>query len=50
MLYMRQPLYNRDFCRIIVRARAPVRAIYDIVGDTRIDYVDIHTIRRVRVW
>ena len=49
--YMRQPLYNRDFCRIIVQCmeRAPDRAIYDIVGDTRIDYVDIiHTIRRVK--
>ena len=36
--YMRQPLYNRDFCRIIVQCmeRAPDRAIYDIVGDTRI--------------
>ena len=41
--YMRQPLYERDFCRCIVRCieNQPVGEIYDIVGDTRIDYVDI---------
>jgi nucleoside-diphosphate-sugar epimerase len=41
--YMRQPLYERDFCRCIVRCieRQPQGDIYDIVGDTRIDYVDI---------
>jgi nucleoside-diphosphate-sugar epimerase len=41
--YMRQPLYERDFCRCIVACmeREPDRAIFDIVGDTRIDYVDI---------
>lgn len=49
--YMRQPLYNRDFCKIIVRCmeRMPTGAVYDIVGDQRIDYVDIiHTIKRVK--
>jgi nucleoside-diphosphate-sugar epimerase len=41
--FMRQPLYERDFCRCIaecVRMR-PDGEVYDIVGDTRIDYVDI---------
>jgi nucleoside-diphosphate-sugar epimerase len=41
--YMRQPLYERDFCRCIVRCieNQPTGDIYDVVGDTRIDYVDI---------
>jgi uncharacterized protein YbjT (DUF2867 family) len=41
--YMRQPLYERDFCRCIlscVRTR-PDQVVYDVVGDTRIDYIDI---------
>ncbi len=49
--YMRQPLYERDFCRCIVVCleREPNGAVYDIVGDTRIDYVDIiRTIKRVK--
>lgn len=49
--YMRQPLYERDFCRCIVRCieTQPSGAIYDICGDTRIDYVDIiHTIKRAK--
>lgn len=49
--YMRQPLYERDFCRCIAVCldRQPNGAIYDIVGDTRIDYVDIiRTIKRVK--
>ncbi len=49
--FMRQPLYERDFCRCIVRCieREPDGAVYDIVGDTRIDYVDIiRTIKRVK--
>lgn len=49
--YMRQPLYERDFCRCLVRCieRRPDGAVYDIVGETRIDYVDIiRTIRRVK--
>jgi nucleoside-diphosphate-sugar epimerase len=48
--YMRQPLYERDFCRCIVDCmqRRPQGAVFDIVGDTRIDYVDIiRTIKRV---
>lgn len=49
--YMRQPLYERDFCRCIVKCieTQPPGAIYDICGDTRIDYVDIiHTIKRAK--
>jgi nucleoside-diphosphate-sugar epimerase len=49
--YMRQPLYERDFCRCIAVCieREPNGEIYDIVGDTRIDYVDIiRTIKRVK--
>jgi nucleoside-diphosphate-sugar epimerase len=49
--YMRQPLYERDFCRCIVKCieTQPPGAIYDVCGDTRIDYVDIiHTIKRAK--
>jgi len=49
--FMRQPLYERDFCRCIAKCieREPVGAVYDIVGDTRVDYVDIiRTIKRVK--
>ena len=49
--YMRQPLYERDFCRCIVHCieARPAGAAYDICGDTRIDYVDIiRTIKRVK--
>jgi len=49
--YMRQPLYERDFCRCIADCIVRERngEIYDIVGDTRIDYVEIiHTIRKVK--
>ena len=49
--YMRQPLYERDFCRCIVRciASEPNNEIYDIMGETRVDYIDIiRTIKRVK--
>jgi nucleoside-diphosphate-sugar epimerase len=49
--YMRQPLYERDFCRCIVSCMEtqPAGQIYDIVGNTRIDYVDIiKTIKQVK--
>ncbi|MDR7135214.1 nucleoside-diphosphate-sugar epimerase [Lysobacter niastensis] len=49
--FMRQPLYERDFCRCIVKCieKEPEGEVYDIVGDTRIDYVDIiKTIKRVK--
>jgi nucleoside-diphosphate-sugar epimerase len=48
--FMRQPLYQRDFCRII---RACVETqktgTYDIVGREQIDYIDIiKAIKRVK--
>ncbi|WP_287066508.1 NAD(P)-dependent oxidoreductase [Ramlibacter sp.] len=49
--YMRQPLYNRDFCRAIewCLRHQPKGAIYDLVGQDRIDYIDIiRAIRRVK--
>lgn len=49
--YMRQPLYERDFCRCIAVClqRQPDGDVYDIVGDTRVDYVDIiRIIKRVK--
>jgi nucleoside-diphosphate-sugar epimerase len=49
--YMRQPLYERDFCRCIVKCieTQPAGTVYDVCGDTRIDYVDIiHTIKRAK--
>lgn len=49
--FMRQPLYERDFCRCIAVciANEPDGDVYDIVGNTRIDYVDIiRTIKRVK--
>jgi nucleoside-diphosphate-sugar epimerase len=41
--YMRQPLYERDFCRCLAWCvqQKPDGTIYDIVGETRIDYIDI---------
>jgi len=49
--YMRQPLYNRDFCRAILACmRRPQNgAVYDLVGPDRIDYIDmIRAIRDVK--
>ena len=49
--YMRQPLYERDFCRCIAHCieSQPDGAVYDVCGDTRVDYVDIiRTIKRVK--
>ncbi len=49
--YMRQPLYNQDFCKCIIKCieQQPDGAIYDIVGDQQVDYVDIiRTIKRVK--
>ncbi len=49
--YLRQPLYERDFCRCIVHCMRtqPESAVYDVCGDTPIDYVDIiRTIKRVK--
>jgi nucleoside-diphosphate-sugar epimerase len=46
--YMRQPLYERDFCRAILWCieNRPVGKLYDLVGNERIDYIDI--IRAIR--
>jgi nucleoside-diphosphate-sugar epimerase len=49
--FMRQPLYIRDFCRALVWAgeNRPQGTVYDVVGSTRIDYVDIiRMIKRVK--
>ena len=49
--FLRQPLYNRDFCRVILACLDTDRAgqAYDIVGAEDIDYVDIiKTIREVK--
>jgi nucleoside-diphosphate-sugar epimerase len=46
--YMRQPLYNRDFCRVILWCleHQPSGQIFDLVGNERVDYIDI--IREIR--
>ena len=49
--FMRQPLYERDFCQCIAKCieTEPDGAVFDIVGDTRMDYIDIiRTIKRVK--
>jgi nucleoside-diphosphate-sugar epimerase len=49
--YMRQPLYERDFCRCIIKCieAQPDGTAFDVCGDTRIDYVDIiRTIKRAK--
>ncbi len=49
--YTRQPLYNRDFCRVILWCleHRPLGKIYDLVGNEMIDYIDmIREIRRVK--
>jgi len=48
--YMRQPLYVRDFCNIIISClqREPDNATFNITGKEKIDYVDIiRTIKKV---
>jgi nucleoside-diphosphate-sugar epimerase len=46
--YIRQPIYVRDFCRVIdvCMTRQPSNAIYDLVGSESIYYVDM--IREVK--
>ena len=41
--YMRQPLYNRDFCRavLVMLHEQPDGAVHDLTGPTRIDYIDM---------
>jgi len=49
--FVRQPLYNRDFCRIIQHCieHRPVGQIYDIVGAEDIEYVEmIRLIKQIK--
>jgi nucleoside-diphosphate-sugar epimerase len=49
--YSRQPLYIRDFCKMIIRCMEtqPDGEVFDVVGDQYIDYVDIiRTIKKVK--
>ncbi len=49
--YIRQPLYNRDFCRIVQYCieHRPVGKVYDIVGNEDVTYIDIiRTIKRIK--
>jgi len=41
--YMRQPLYNRDFCRaiLVMMQRQPDGVVYDLTGPDHIDYIDM---------
>lgn len=41
--YMRQPLYARDFCRIILSCieQSPPQKTYNITGLEKIDYIDL---------
>jgi uncharacterized protein YbjT (DUF2867 family) len=47
--YMRQPLYEKDFCNIIIKAMEQKleNKIYNITGRDEVDYIDIiRTIKR----
>jgi nucleoside-diphosphate-sugar epimerase len=49
--YMRQPLYEKDFCNIIISAmeKKPSNEIYNITGRDEVDYIDIiKTIKKVK--
>lgn len=49
--YMRQPLYEKDFCNIIISAieKQPQNEIYNITGRDKVDYIDIiRTIKKVK--
>lgn len=49
--YMRQPLYEKDFCNIIISAmeKKPHNEIYNITGRDEVDYIDIiRTIKKVK--
>lgn len=49
--YLRQPLYVRDFCSVIIKAmeQRPENQAYDIIGKEDIDYIDIiRTIKKVK--
>jgi uncharacterized protein YbjT (DUF2867 family) len=49
--YMRQPLYEKDFCKIIISAmeKQPQNKDYNITGRDEVDYIDIiRTIKKVK--
>ncbi|MFW0883667.1 NAD-dependent epimerase/dehydratase family protein [Candidatus Acidulodesulfobacterium sp. H_13] len=49
--YMRQPLYEKDFCNIIISAmeKQPQNETYNITGCDEVDYIDIiRTIKKVK--
>ncbi|KIM09347.1 MAG: NAD-dependent dehydratase [Sulfurovum sp. PC08-66] len=49
--YMRQPLYEKDFCNIIISAmeKQPKNQAFNITGRDEVDYIDIiRTIKRVK--
>lgn len=49
--YMRQPLYNKDFCQMIIHClkNRPNNTIYNVVGNEQVNYVDIiRTIKQVK--
>jgi len=49
--YLRQPLYERDFCGIIISAmeKQPRNEIFNITGKDEVDYIDIiKTIKKVK--
>ena len=49
--YLRQPLYNLDFCRVLMSCmeRQPDGQVFDLVGPDQIDYIDmIRTIKKVK--
>ena len=49
--YMRQPLYEKDFCNIIISAmeKQPQNQTYNITGRDEVDYIDIiRTIKKVK--
>ena len=49
--YMRQPLYEKDFCNVIISAmeKQPKNEIFNITGREEIDYIDIiKTIKKVK--
>ncbi len=54
--YMRQPLYNKDFCKMIIHCleQQPNNAIYDVIGSEEVDYVDIiraiKKVKKLRTW
>jgi nucleoside-diphosphate-sugar epimerase len=49
--YMRQPLFEKDFCNIIINAmeKQPKNEIFNITGRDEVDYIDIiKTIKNVK--